>query len=130
MSQPDPIVALDALEAILTEETRLLEAGRIDEALALGPAKSAAAEALRLALPAGRGTAGPEEVQRLGERQAMFRRILAANLAVIATARNVAETLLREVSLSVAPRGPRTYGPPGHTAPARAGAPITLSRKT
>lgn len=133
MQRPDhngATAALDALEAILSEETALLEAGQVTEALRLAEAKKAAADALREAL--GRETLPPADSEAAGlrERQARFRRILSANLAVIATARSVAETLLREVSTSIAPRGPATYGPAGRRVPALAGAPITLSRKS
>lgn len=122
--------ALDTLEEILNEETALLEAGLVTQALRLGERKQAAADALRHALGGGPLSSEDGDGSVVRERQARFRRLLTANLAVIATARNVAETLLREVSSSIAPRGPNTYGPAGRVVPALASSPLTLSRKS
>lgn len=110
--------AIEALEGLLAEETALLKAGRISQALDLTEVKSARAGAYARLLQAVKGNAvalarfAPDGVQALKARHGDFSATLALNETVLATVRAVSEGLLRDLCEEAAP-GQRlsTYGP-------------------
>ncbi len=110
---------VDALIAILNEETGLIRAARLTAAADIGPRKSVVAERYMRAhgvLKTAGGELGrlvPDEVGHLRERHQELETAISLNLAVLATARTVSETLIRDVADLVSARqGGRaeTYG--------------------
>lgn len=124
------LAAVSALSALLSEETRLIAAGRINEGLALAAEKARLADVLTLALkgfdPA---CQGKPELEALRQHIEGMQETLAVNLAVLATARSVAESLLRDVARQIAPATPNAYGPGKARMQTPAG-PLVLSRAT
>ena len=112
------IEAIDALEGLLAEETALLKAGRISQALDLTEVKSGRAGVYARLLQVVKGNAvalarfAPDGVQALKARHGEFSATLALNETVLATVRAVSESMLRELCEEAAP-GQRlsTYGP-------------------
>lgn len=114
--------AMDGLLEILETETRLVRAGRLTAAGALGAEKrERAAYYTELALAARdvldeMGRLAPKATDALKRRHELFKADAHINLAVLATAREVAEDLVRSVAEDVGGRrAPAGYG--------RAGAP-------
>jgi hypothetical protein len=128
---------MDALLATVEEETTLVRAGRVDQAAALEPHKSAlasryvaAAEKLKANGPA-LGAQWPKEIAGLKHRHEMFQALLKINLTVLATAHAVSEGIVRGVAGELTRKAaPQTYGVSGRaTAPATGAArPVALSR--
>lgn len=124
------------LTAVLAEETRLIRAGAYARATELHSEKGKLSSRYMLDVD-GLGanvssvSAQPreaiEEVERL---HVAFRAALDENLAVLGTARSVAESLMRGVAEEIAAKGaPKTYGARGgYGAGPAAPAPISLSR--
>lgn len=112
--------SMDALLAVVEEETRLVRTGKLIEAGALQGRKAdlvaayardmAEAKANMTAL----GRLSAPAVARLRDRHAEFRSLIQINMAVLATAREVAEDLVRSVAEAVGQgERPKTYAPPG-----------------
>lgn len=119
----DLVAAMDDLLAILAEETALVRAGRLAEARDLAELKGdRAATYTRLMLVARDEVAAlsrvlPEETEALKRRHELFRAEVQINLAVLATARDVAEDLMRSVANDVgATAAPAGYGQAGRPA--------------
>ena len=133
----DLAVIMEALLAIVEEETAFVRDGRIDQATALETRKAelasryfAAAERLKQ-----NGTflkaSLPRELDDLRRQHEMFRSLLQINLTVLATAHAVAEDIIRGVTAEMTRKAaPQTYGRSGRqTAPAASAArPVSLSR--
>jgi len=128
---------LDALLAVVEEETSLVRASRLAEASRLEPKKTelaghyyAAIERLKQNVDFLRANV-PDKLGGLQHRHEMFRALLQINLTVLATAHAVSESIIRGVAGEVTRKAaPQTYGMSGRqTAPAPAATrPITLSR--
>ena len=123
--------AIHRLNALLMEETRLIAAGDIDGGLRLAAEKaryaasmSEAVQTLRLLAREGNRSNGFEDLRQKIE---AMQETLAVNLAVLATARSVAENILRDVARRLAPGPAHGYGPGSSH---RSAAPIILSRAT
>jgi hypothetical protein len=114
---------LDALAAIMNEETTLLRAGHVRQASTLtaektrlaqdymGLARAVQRQAKRLRLES------PEAVDALRQRHERLTTQMAENLKVIATAREITEAVLSDVAEAVAADArPKTYGRPGGNA--------------
>lgn len=118
---------MDALLRVIEDETALVRRGQLMAAGELQPRKAELVatyvrdmqriKANQTAL----GRLAGDRVQRLRERHGEFRALLQINMAVLATAREVAEDLVRSVASTVGAQArPATYAPPG--AQARPGA--------
>jgi hypothetical protein len=128
---------LDRLVPLVSEETRLVRAAKVTAAIALQETKAELSRLYAIALEALRSNASavsryvPVLVDQLRRRHEAFQAELQVNMAVLATARSVSETLVRGVADEVAARNaPKTYGASGAmTGIARsAGRPISVSR--
>jgi hypothetical protein len=111
--------ALDELEGYLDAESELIAAGRIRDGLAGEGRKSelSAAYVLQLQLAKANVVAlarlAPEALRVFRARQAAFERVMNRNQTVIATARAVAEGLIRSLSEAVQREArPTVYGAP------------------
>ena len=111
------VAALEELETVLREETRLVRAGLLFAAADLESRKTAASGVylrLRARLKANSVVLGrlcAPRVEELRHHHEGFTALLRENLAVLAIAREVSEDLVRTVSESVGRRtAPRTYG--------------------
>ena len=130
---------LTSLSHIVGEETELLRAGRLPEAMAREPRKAELAgvymrgvEQVKLNAVA-LARFAPAQVQRLKSAHADFQALLATNQIVIATARAVSETIVRDL----AAEAHRPVRAPGYGPAASVGAgafarpsvgPLTVSR--
>jgi len=114
------LVALEAVVAVMSEETTLLRAGRFGDAQSLTAdkarlsqdyvtvARSVQREAERLKLDA------PADLERLKSGHERLATQMAENLRVIATARKVTDDILTDVAHSIGQEArPRTYGASG-----------------
>jgi hypothetical protein len=127
--------ALDDLEAALEIETALIGAGRIRDGLAAESRKAELSAAYVLQLQHAKAQIvalarlAPEALRRFRERQAAFERVMSRNQTVIATARAVAEGLIRGLSEAVEREvRPNVYGLPSRPpAPANSAAPLVFS---
>ncbi|WP_181707488.1 flagellar protein FlgN [Chthonobacter rhizosphaerae] len=113
-------VAMDEVLALLGEETALVKAGKLKAATALAERKNEkAAEYTRMMIlardeVAALGRLAPRSTEMLRRRHEVFRAEVQINLAVLATARDVAEDLLRSVATEVGTMDrPATYGRAG-----------------
>lgn len=128
------LAALDTLEPLIEEETRLFKAGRMREALGFAVDKNAAAQKYTLCLEALKNNAiaigrfQPDDLETLRARHEAFSSKMALNMAVVATARTVSEGLLRELADVVGQNAtPKTYARGGiNRKPGTA--PLALSR--
>lgn len=109
--------AMAALVAVVEEETRLVKAGALMAAGDLTPEKSArAADYIRLRDKVSRNRVAlaafaPDAVDAARRHHENFAGLLKKNLAVLATARDVAEDIVRNVGEAVGKTtGPATYG--------------------
>lgn len=128
---------MQALLALIDEETKLVRAGRVREAAKL--AQPTAELARRYLADAGRVRAGrnalraqaPGLLDELRTRHEQFRALLQINLTVLATAHAVAEGLVRGVSNELARKAaPQTYTAAGrNAAPPRAVPPMAISKR-
>jgi hypothetical protein len=128
---------LDRLVALVHEETRLVRASKLVAATGLQETKAELARHYALALETLRNNAAtvgrhaPVLVDQLRRRHEAFQSELQVNMAVLATARSVSETLVRGVAEEVASRNvPKTYGSAGvMTGLSRSAArPVAVSR--
>jgi hypothetical protein len=115
---------LNALVAIMNEETMLLRAGRAREASPLSAQKtSLAQDYTTLVRSIQRQTArllreAPDEVRQLRAGHEKLATQMAENLKVLATARSVTEDILTDVANAVgASNRAKTYGTTGEVAP-------------
>jgi hypothetical protein len=130
-------MAMDCLQAVLTQETELVRTGHVRDATALEAKKqaaaadyTAAATRVRLAGPLV-ARALPHALAPLRQRHAELQKLLQTNMTVLATAHAVSEGIIRGVSGELAKRrAPSTYGASGraNTPPPRAGQPLAVSR--
>jgi hypothetical protein len=131
------LAAMDALVATVEQETTLVRAGKLKDAVALEAAKS---ELARLYM---RDTAQvkanlpvlseqvPDLLAALRRQHDTFNALLQINLTVLATAHAVSEGLIRGAHGEVARKNaPQTYGNSGRhsTPPKSAATPISVSR--
>ncbi|MHC5652865.1 flagellar protein FlgN [Stappia sp.] len=112
--------AMSQLLAIIERETELVRLGKLDEAGQLQPDKAKLVSIYMRGMTHIRdqtialGNLAPDAVDRLKRRHTEFQPVLRINLAVLATAREVADNLLRKVAQGAgATRAPTTYGPGG-----------------
>jgi hypothetical protein len=128
---------MDALLAIVDDETRLVRTGRLASASELAPSK---AELSRLyvldtmRIKASRDYLAktmPETLAALRKRHSTFQALLQMNLTVLATAHVVSESIMRNVSDELTRKAtPQGYGASGRAVlPNRAAAqPLAVSR--
>lgn len=130
------VALMDTLQNVVRQETELVRAGKIAEAVDAAEPKQELtrrylADCSRLrASPLSRLLPAPR-LDALRKRHESFRAALQTNMTVLATAHAVSEGIIRGVSGEIARRSaPQTYGATGRTnAPARsATAPIAVSR--
>jgi hypothetical protein len=112
--------ALDALQPLVALETERLRDGKVTAALELADEKAVAARRYQLALEAIRANAvaigrfRPPSLPLLRSRHEAFAGVLDLNMAVLATARTVSESLVRELAADVAQaQVPQGYGANG-----------------
>lgn len=133
----ETLTTMRELEILLGRESDHIRVGRLAEGLAEAPQKTALAGAYLRGLQAVKANAvalarfAPEGIARLREAHGRFSEVVAANQAVLATARSVSEGLLRNLSTELTRSAePKSYGtrpapsPYGH----RRSAPLVLSR--
>ena len=128
---------LSALSHVVGEETALVRQAKLTAALASETRKNELAGAYMKSLEAVKINAvalarfAPEGVQRLKQAHAQFLDLIETNQAVLATARSVSETIMRDLAREAnPPRQAAGYGPASFAAqkPAAAG-PLVLSRQ-
>jgi hypothetical protein len=128
---------LDRLVPLVAEETRLVRAAKVTAAMGLQETKAELSRFYAVSLGALRSNAAavsrfvPVLVDQLRRRHDVFQSELQVNMAVLATARSVSETLVRGVADEVAARNaPKTYGSSGAMSgiSRSAGRPIAVSR--
>jgi len=129
--------AMDALVAMVEEETALVRDGRLREAAQLERAKSDFARSYvsdmaRLsASKTSLAKAAPNIVEAFRRRHAEFHDLLRTNMTVLATAHAVSEDLIRGVSGELARRSaPQTYSASGRPSAPSASTiqPLAVSR--
>lgn len=131
------IEAIGRIDHLLQEETHLIRGARLREAATVAARKAAAANLYERELAALRAVAGvilrtmPERAAELRRRLAGLNETLAVNLAVVGTAKAVAEDMMRSVADEVGRRSqPNGYGAHGRAvARSSAPAPISISRR-
>ena len=131
------LAAMDALVATVEQETRLVRAGKLKEAVALEATKSELARLyvadtaqVKANLPA-LSQQVPDLLAALRKQHESFNALLQINLTVLATAHAVAEGLIRGAAAEVTRKNaPQTYGNSGRTAalPKGASTPISVIR--
>ncbi|WP_319413471.1 hypothetical protein [uncultured Cohaesibacter sp.] len=95
---------MDALDAVLIEETALLRKGEVKEALDLVEAKNQLSIQYMLLQRAITANArlvkqlAPQDAEQLARRHEMFQHTLQSNLAVIATAKEVSSELVGNIN--------------------------------
>jgi hypothetical protein len=111
---------MDALLAMVDEETRLVRAGALRSAAMIEPPKRELARRYVVAMSRLRISEGvvaslpPDLLATFKERHQEFRGLLQASLTVLATAHAVSEGLIRGVSNELARKAaPETYSPTG-----------------
>ncbi|WP_119308099.1 hypothetical protein [Cohaesibacter haloalkalitolerans] len=117
---------MDALDSILIEETELLRKGELKQALDLVEAKNQLSIQYMLLQKAIAANASivkqlaPQDAEQLARRHQMFQNTLQANLAVIATAREVSSELVSDINEQIQKGAKaKTYGRAGQ-APVKA----------
>lgn len=127
--------ALDRLEPLIDEETRLFKVGKVREALGMAVEKNEAAFAYTRCLEALKtnaiaiGRFQPEDLDALRSRHEAFSSKMALNMAVVATARTVSEGLLRDLADSIGQNSsPKVYASRGGITHKPGTAPLSLSK--
>lgn len=122
--------AMEGLIATIEEETDLVRHGKMREASALQPRKAGLSDIYVKAILYARRQAAalkrfaPEATARLERRHGEFKALLRINMAVLSTAREVSEELVRNVARTVGKaERPSTYGRKG-TAESQPGVPL------
>jgi flagellar biosynthesis/type III secretory pathway chaperone len=128
---------MDALLGVVEQETKLVRAGRLSQIGQLEPKKTNLAqlyvgdlERLKASHPYLSKTL-PGVLQALRERHNSFHAVLQLNLAILASAHAVSESIMRGVSEEITRKStPQTYGASGRQAPPnpRNAQPLTVSR--
>jgi len=128
---------MDALLEVLEEETKLLRAGRLREAVKLEPTKSQLAQLyvadsarLKLSIPYFMQNL-PSALTALKQRHHSFQAMLQMNLTVLATVHAVSEGIMRKLSEEVNRKSaPQTYGASGRATNPKPqlAQPLTISR--
>jgi len=131
------LTAMDALVATVEEETKLVRAGKLKDAVALEAAKTELARAyvsdteqVKANLPVLKKQT-PDLLAALRKQHDTFNALLQINLTVLATAHAVSEGLIRGAHSEVARKNaPQTYGNSGRpvTPPKNAAVPVSVSR--
>ena len=131
------LAAMDALVATVEQETTLVRAGKLKDAVALEASKSELARLyasdsaqVKTNLPV-LSTQIPDLLAVLRRQHATFNALLQINLTVLATAHAVSEGLIRGAHSEVArKKAPQTYGNSGRpSAPSKSAAtPVSVSR--
>ena len=110
--------AVEGLVALIEEETRLVRLGALFAASDLQAEKSRlSARYVKLRFKVRENAAAighlqSDHVRHLSERHEAFANLLRINMAVLATAREVAEDIIRNVATEIGKsRAPNTYGP-------------------
>jgi hypothetical protein len=132
----DFAAVIEKLSGVIEQETKLVRAGHLRNALALEPAKSQLAGQLYVLSERLRGNAralksAPVHCTALVKLQDQFRALLQKNMVVLATAHAVSEGIMRRLSGDLARKAaPQVYGASGRTtAPnPRNGRPLAVSR--
>jgi hypothetical protein len=133
----EAIAALDQLEPLIGEETERMRAGRFKAALELGDDKAVASLRYQRALDdikvnaVALGRFQPAALDELKARHEVFAQALALNMAVLATARTVSESLVRELAADMGrAHNPQGYGASGQQTGAysAAAAPLSVTR--
>lgn len=131
------ILALDALEPVIVQETVLLRDGKIKSALDLSDRKGPAAQVYQRALEDLKANAialgrfAPPALAQLRQRHEGFSELMSLNMAVLGTAKTVSESIIRELANDVgqarSPQGYGAHGRPtgGYRTPA---APLAVSK--
>lgn len=111
---------MTSLLAAIEEETALVRAGKLSDAGELQPKKADLMQTYIAMMNRTRdnsvslGNLAPSAVTELRRRHSEFQAVLKINLAVLSTAREVAEGLVRTVAKSVGSvQPPKTYGRTG-----------------
>jgi hypothetical protein len=132
---------LGSLAHVIGEETQLMRDGAVNAALALEPKKTDLAGRYMRGLEILKANAvalarfAPEDVLKLKGAHAEFGEMLEANQAVLATARSVSETIVRDLAKDAGRSAqPQGYGKTGYgvvaaPAPRAATGPIVVSKK-
>lgn len=114
----DIITMLGSLSHIVGEETALLKAGRLNAALEHEPRKSVLSGGYMRALQDVKANAvalarfAPKGIQRLKTAHSEFLELIETNQAVLATARAVSESLMRDLAREATPQVSASgYGP-------------------
>jgi hypothetical protein len=135
------VETLSALSQVIGEETQLMRDGAIADALACEPRKTALAGAYMRGLEVVKANAvalarfTPEGVQRLKGAHAAFGELIETNQTVLATARAVSETIIRDLAKETGKLGqPQGYARTGYGAAApmpapRSAGPIVVSKR-
>jgi hypothetical protein len=131
------LAAMDALVATVEQETVLVRAGKVRDAMAMETTKQDLARAyvadsaqVKANLPV-LSRQVPELLARLRKQHESFNALLQINLTVLATAHAVAEGLIRGAAAEVTRKNaPQTYGNSGRPAalPKGASTPVSVSR--
>jgi hypothetical protein len=133
----DLMEAMSGLLAVIERETALVRAGKLKEAMALGPEKSELSRRYVGAVGQVKANqkllsqAAPDLLPSLHRHHDTFRAMLQVNLTVLATAHAVSENIVRGVNAEMQRRNiPNTYTAAGRrTAPGpRHITPISVSR--
>lgn len=131
------LAVMSELLAVIEQETELVRAGKLREAMRLGPAKSELSahyvgQVGRLkASQTFMQASSPELLTTLHRHHDVFRAMLKVNLTVLATAHSVSEKIVRGVNAEMQRRSmPNTYTAAGRrTAPGpRHVTPLSVSR--
>lgn len=129
--------AMSALLNVIERETELVRAGKLREAMALGPQKSDLSRRYVGAVGQTKANqkylaqAAPDLLKTLHRHHDVFRSMLQVNLTVLATAHAVSENIVRGVNAEMARRNmPNTYTAAGRRAAPgpRNITPISVSR--
>ncbi len=112
------VETIDALIAVLDEESRLVRAAKLSDAAVMNAKKTALSARYGGHLETLKHNAGdlrqlaPGGIDALRARQEALEEALQTNMTVLATARTVSETLIRGIAAEAAERhgGPSTYG--------------------
>ena len=133
----DMAALTEELSSLLDQETRLVHAGKVRGAAALGPAKAELAGRLFAASERIKASAKflqrsvPARCAALLRLQESFRGIVQKNMIVLATSHAVSEGIVRRLSGDLARKAaPQVYGSTGRTAAPnpRHGKPLAVSR--
>ncbi len=131
------VETVERLTSVMQRETELIRAAKLKEATQLVEDKATLAGVYQRELEAVRAAASvigrlvPDRADVLRMRLAGLQETLSVNLAVVGTARAVAEDMMRTVADEVSKRErPQVYGQHGTVAQAPRSASLTVSRRS